>query len=138
MSKLYTLEDKVSERISRQKSAVILRDDFKDLGGYDQIGRILRSLVAKGVIVKIGYGLYAKTTLSIVSGKRIPQKPLPSLAREALTRLGIETVPSTLEKSYNTGNTTQVPTGRVIGVRGRVRRKIGYEGTYIVYEYISG
>lgn len=136
MSK-FTLEKKISDRISRKKSTVIIRADFEDLGGYDQIGRILRTLVLKGKIIKIGYGLYAKTTVSVVSGKRVPQKSLPSLAKEALKRLGVETVPSSLEKEYNAGKTTQIPTGRVIAVRGRTRRKIGYNGTYVVYERIT-
>ncbi|MCK6691854.1 MAG: hypothetical protein L6Q97_07095 [Thermoanaerobaculia bacterium] len=137
MSKISTLEKKVAERISRKKSTVIMRADLEGLGGYDQIGRALRMLVAKGKIVKIGYGLYAKTTVSVVSGKRVPQKPLPSLAKEALKRLGVETAPSSLEKEYSAGRTTQVPTGRVIAVRGRINRKIGYNGTFVVYEHIS-
>lgn len=137
MAKISTLEKKVAERISRKKSAVIMRADLEDLGGYDQIGRILRTMVVKGNILKIGYGLYAKTTVSVVSGKRVPQKPLPSLAKEALERLGVETAPSSLEKEYNAGRTTQVPTGRVIAVRGRISRKIGYNGTFVVYEHIA-
>lgn len=137
MSKISTLEKKVAERISRKRSTVIMRADLEDLGGYDQIGRVLRTLVLKGKILKIGYGLYAKTTVSVVSGKRIPQKTLPSLAKEALDKLGVETAPSSLEKEYNAGRTTQVPTGRVIAVRGRISRKIGYNGTYVVYEHLS-
>ena len=32
------------------------------------------------------------------------------------------------------GKTTQVPTGPVIAVKGRISRKIGYGGTYVSYE----
>ena len=56
------------------------------------------------------------------------------LAAEALGRLGIETVPTRMEQAYNAGKTTQVPTGRVIGVRGRVRRQISYNGFPLSYE----
>ncbi|MBP6825967.1 MAG: hypothetical protein KA165_05310 [Saprospiraceae bacterium] len=133
-----TLERKIAVRISRKKSTVILRKDFDDLGGYDQVGRALRTLAAKGKIMKIGYGLYARTTLSSLSGKPVPEKPLPSLAKEALQRLGVETAPSTLEKAYNADKSTQVPTGRMIAVKGRVSRKIGYGGAYISYERIAG
>lgn len=136
VAKISTLENKVVARISRKKSAVIMRADFEDLGGYDQIGRVLRTLVVKGKIVKIGYGLYAKTIVSVVSGKRVPLKPLPSLAKEALERLGVETGRSSLEKEYNAGRTTQVPTGRVIAVKGRISRKIGYNGTFVSYEHL--
>ncbi len=136
MLRVNTLEKKITVRISRKKSTVILREDLRDLGGYDQVGRALRTLVAKGMIVKLGYGVYAKTTESSLTGERIPQKPLPTLAKEALERLGIETAPSTLEIEYNAGRTTQVPTGRMIAVKGRVNRKIGYKGAYVSYERI--
>lgn len=119
------------------KSGIILRKDFEDLGEYDQIGRALRILASKGKIVKIGYGLYARATQSLLSGQPIPEKPLPGLAKEALERLGVETAPSSLEKEYNAGRTSQVPTGRLIAVKGRVSRKIGYKGAYISYERIT-
>jgi hypothetical protein len=51
-----------------------------------------------------------------------------------LERLGVEVVPSALESDYNVGKTTQVPTGRMIAIRGRVNRKIGYGGAYVSYE----
>jgi hypothetical protein len=49
----------------------------------------------------------------------------------------LEVFSSSYDQAYNQGQTTQVPTGRVIGVKGRVARKIGYEGKYITFEYIS-
>lgn len=137
MAKTNTLERKIALRIARQKSAVVLRGDFEDLGGYDQIGQVLRRLVAKGKIIRIGYGLYARASLSAVSRQPVLEKPLPSLAREALERLGVETAPSSLETEYNAGRTTQVPTGRMIAVKGRISRKIGYNGAYISFERIA-
>ena len=53
---------------------------------------------------------------------------------EALGRVGIETVPTRLERAYNAGETTQVPTGRVVGVTRRVRRKVGYSGINLSFE----
>jgi hypothetical protein len=49
----------------------------------------------------------------------------------------LEVFSSSYDQAYNQGQTTQVPTERVIGVKGRVARKIGYEGKYITFEYIS-
>ncbi len=60
--------------------------------------------------------------------------PLPTLAKAALERLGVEVAPSALEKDYNASKTTQVPTGRLIAIKGRMNRKIGYGGAYISYE----
>jgi Family of unknown function (DUF6088) len=134
MYKYNTLLYKVSTRIARKKSVVFVREDFEDLGGYDQIGRVLRELTRDGRIIKIGYGLYAKAKKSPLTGKIVPVVSLPVLAKKALERIGIKTAPSSLEKKYNAGETTQVPTGRLIAVRGRVSRKIGYGGAYVNYE----
>jgi len=60
----------------------------------------------------------------------IPAKPLPALAVEVLSRLKVETAPSRFARAYNAGTSTQVPTGRVIAVKGRFSRKIGYGGKY--------
>jgi hypothetical protein len=128
-----TLESKVLNRIGRKKGDVFLRADFDDLGGYDQIGRILRELVRKGNLVRVGQGLYARARPSLASGEPVPVGGLSTL-RKALNRVGIETLPSRLDQAYNAGETTQVPTGRVVGVNRRVRRKIGYGGFALSFE----
>ncbi|MEI6757935.1 MAG: hypothetical protein FDX18_11485 [Chlorobium sp.] len=134
MSRYGTLEYRIVARIARKRCAVFVRDDFKDLGDYDQIGRALRNITKEGRLVRLGYGLYAKAKKSSLTGEIVPVAPLPVLAKEALGRLGIQTAPSRLEKEYNEGKTTQVPTGRLIGVKGRINRKIGYGGAYVSYE----
>lgn len=128
------LERRVAERIKRKKANVFVRDDFKDLGDYDQVGRALRRLVAKGDLVKVGYGLYARAVDAPLSGKKVPVKSLPDIAAEALTRLGVDFAPSSFERAYNAGETTQVPTGRVIAVKDRISRRIGYDGKYVSFE----
>lgn len=134
---LKTLESKIKYRLSRSKDSVFTPPDFFDLSDRDQVGRVLRKLVAQQALIKIGYGLYAKTKKSTLTGKTIPEKGLPDLAKEALTRLGVRVMPSSFDQEYNRGTTTQVPTGRVIGVKGRVSRKIGYNGKYITLEHVA-
>jgi hypothetical protein len=112
---------------------VFLRADFDDLGGYDQVGRALRGLVRKGLLLKLGYGLYTRAAKSPFTDKPVPPKGLETLT-EALHRLGIETSPTRLQQAYSDGRTTQVPTGRVVAVRQRVRRKIGYGGFQLGFE----
>ena len=129
-----TIEGRIITRITRKKSNVLLREDFIDLGGYDQVGRALRQLIQKGKIVKIGYGLYAKTKISSLTGETLPALPLPLLAREAMKRLGVRVRPTKADLDYQTGRSTQVPTGRLIGVTNRINRKIGYKGASIYYE----
>jgi len=131
-----SLPDRLEQRIARKRGDVFLRADFDDLGGYDQIGRALHQLVEKGRLMKIGQGLYTRATTSPFSDTPVPPKGLGTLT-EALQRLGVEPLPSRLQEAYNAGKTTQVPTSRVVAVRGRVRRKIGYNGITLKYERVG-
>ena len=120
--------------MARKKCSVFVREDFKDLSDYDQVGRALRNIAKNGRLIRVGYGVYAKAKKSPITGELVPVVPLPELAKEALARLGIQTALSRMEKDSNAGKTTQVPTGRVIAVKGRISRKIGYGGAYVSYE----
>ena len=131
---LKTLESKIKYRIKRNKNSVFVLKDFFDLSDRDQVGRVLRSLIQEDVLMKVGQGLYARTKISSLTERVVPEKSLPELAREALQKLGIQVQDSSFEKDYDSGKTTQVPTGRVIAVKGRVSRKIGYDGKYITLQ----
>lgn len=137
MARKMALEERVTKRIKHMKRTVLMREDFDDLGSYDSVGRVLRHLVEKGEVIKIGYGLYAKAVRSQITGAVIPLLSLPALAKEALSRLHVQTVPSQIERDYNSGRSTQVPTGRLIGVTSRVNRRIGYNGYYVSFEYTA-
>jgi hypothetical protein len=128
-----TLETQLLKRIDRKRGDVFLRTDFADLGGYDQVGRALRQLVRRGRLMKIGFGLFSRAVKSPFDDRPIPPQGLSTL-REALKRVGIETLPSRSLQDYNAGRTTQVPTGRVVGVLRRVRRQIGYNGITLSFE----
>ena len=130
-----TLEGKIATRIARKQSPVLLREDFDDLGGYDQVGRALLTLIKKGKLIKIGYGLYAKAKVSSLTGNTVPVEPLPGLAQRALDRLGAAPGPSRAAIDYQEGRSTQVPTGRSISVNKRISRKIGYNNMSISYEH---
>ena len=134
---LNTLESKVRHRISRSKSLVFTPRDFLDLSGRRQLSRVLARLVAEEALVRLGHGLYAKTRRSSLTGAVVPVKSIPLLAREALVKIGVEVAPSAAEQAYNSSRTLQVPTGRVIGVKRRVSRKISYGGNSITLEHVT-
>lgn len=134
MRKRRTLKEKILLRVSLKNDKVFLREDFEDLGGYNQVGRALKELVDDVSIIKLGYGLYAKSEISPLTGTKTPRASLPELATEALTKLGVKVSPSKALLLYNAGKTTQVPTGRRIAVNKRVSRKISYNGALIFYE----
>ena len=60
MQRGYTLESKVAKRIARMKANVFLRDDFKDLADYDQVGRVLRKLATKERLFALAMGFTQK------------------------------------------------------------------------------
>jgi len=132
-----TLLSQVRERIDRKRNDVVLRQDFLDLGQYDQVGRCLLHLVKAGRLIKIGQGIYVRAVVSPLDEQPTLPKSLNSLVVEAMKKLGIPTCPTAKERDYNEGKTTQVPTGRVIGVRKRVRRRIGYNGYTMRFEHVS-
>lgn len=135
---LKSLKSKVQYRISRSKGSVFTPKDFFDLSDRDQVGRVLRQLMADDMLIKFGQGLYAKAKRSSLTGKLIPVKPLPALAMEALSeKLNVKVLVAKDLKRYNQGDTTQVPTGRVISVKGRVSRKMAFDGKSIKYQYVS-
>ena len=80
------LKVQITDRINQSKGAVFIACDLLDLSGRNQCsGRILREIVREGVIIRFGLGLLAKAVRSTALGNLIPLKPLPELAREALT-----------------------------------------------------
>jgi hypothetical protein len=129
-----TIAEAVAAKIRRSKRNVFLRKDFEKLGSYDAVGRALRRAEASGIVVQIGYGLYAKAERSTFTGRPAPVIGIRRLASEALARLGKRTAASSFDDAYNRGRSTQVPTGRTIQVKDRVRRRIGYDGKYVILE----
>jgi hypothetical protein len=129
-----TIAEAIRRKVARSSRNVFLRADFARQGSYDAVGRALRQLVESGSLVQIGYGLYAKAERSPFNGKPAPVVGIRRLAAEALGRLGKTVAPSKAEAAYNSGRSTQVPTGRRIAVKDRVSRRIGYDGRYVVLE----
>lgn len=133
---LKTLEQKIKYRISRSKSAVFFIRDFSDLSDSAQVSRALCSLEKQEKVQRISRGIYAKTKKSNLTGKTITLKPISSLARDALEKLGVEVVTTTGFDKYNQGKTTQIPLGRQIAVKNsRVSRKFEDKGRKVTYEY---
>jgi hypothetical protein len=65
-----TLETRLLNRIDRKRGDVFLRADFEDLGGYDQVGRVLRKIVREGRLVRVGQGLRHRLDFGGRQGRR--------------------------------------------------------------------
>lgn len=132
------LHDRIVRRIAKGEGAVFFRSDFRELGNPGQVGRALRALMKEGRLIRFGHGIYVRARPSSIDGQPVPAKSMRDLAAEALARLGAEVTESRAERAYNSGRSEQVPTGRVIGVRGkRVRRKLGCNGVALKLERLG-
>lgn len=88
-----SLKEKIEIQISSSRQNVFMRQDFTSYGRYPQIGRVLSVLVNEGILIKVGYGLYAKTRISSISGKQMLATNLCDLGKEIMGRLDIKVVP---------------------------------------------
>ena len=120
-----SLKSKVATKISRSKREAFLRADFEKLAGYDQVGRALRQLTKDGVLVKIGYGLYAKSRPNRITGKPMlaAEGGFCQVAEEALSRLGISWQPSRSVREYQAGS-SQIPANAEVIINERFNRRI--------------
>src|SRR6202030_4552914 len=122
-----TWRERIETRIARKRGEdVFLPREFADLGGEDQVLRVLRGLVREGRLVRLGYGVYGRAITSRLSGKPILYSPngLAGAARQALTKLGVKWEPTEAETAYNEGRSTQIPVNPVVRVKGRFSRRL--------------
>lgn len=59
-----TLKDKIKASVRRSHKAVFLRCDFDRFGQYRQISRVLSALEKEAVLLRTGYGIYAKPAIA--------------------------------------------------------------------------
>lgn len=131
----FSLQERIERSIIRSNDDVFVRDDFKRLGGYDQIGRALRALVKNGVLVKAGYGVYVRARASSLTGNPVPAISLTEIGFQALSKLGVEAEVGEAARKYRGGETSQMPMAIALSVRGsRISRKIGIGERSIKYE----
>ena len=131
-----TLREKVETRIARKRDNVFLPREFRDLGGEDQVLRVLRTLVREKRLLRLGYGVYGRAFISSMSGAPVLYSPdgFAGAARQALTKLGVPWESSEAEKAYNEGRSTQVPVNPVVRVKGRFSRQLRYGNSELVLE----
>lgn len=121
-----TIAERVETRIKRSKRDVFLRNDFNDLGGYDQIGRALRQMCTKGLLLKIGYGVYAKARRNRINNRLMVASMggADGVLIATLERLKVPYELSGLTEAYTAGKTTQIPVCMEVKVKKRFSRKL--------------
>lgn len=129
-----TIESRVEAFVLGSEGVAFLRAEFAPLGGRSQVGMALRGLAQRGLIVKVGHGIYAKARTSSISGNTVPAADLLSIGFEALRKLGIEAEASRAMKDLSEGRSTQVPMRQAISVDRPIGRKIGFGSQSIAFE----
>ena len=123
---MMTIADRVEARIKRSKRDVFLREDFDDLGGYDQIGRALRQMCEKGLLLKVGYGVYAKARRNRINSSLMITSPggPDAVLIATLARLKVPYELKGLTAAYAAGKSTQVPAFMEVKPKKRFSRKL--------------
>lgn len=119
-----TIKVRIQSRLRRSKRYVFTRDDFKDIAGYDQVGRVLRDLTKEGQLLKVGYGVYTKARRNSITGNIMPAAPGGSAAVivEALERLQVCYRFTGATQAYISDKSTQIPASLEIETSPRFKR----------------
>src|SRR5579883_3281449 len=129
-----SLKFKVLDRIKQISENVVLREDIEDMGSPRQISRCFKDLVKMGELVKIGYGIYAKSYLSENLNRPVIQGGFDQACREALTKLGVKWEPGSAEQAYNSGQSTQVPARIIVKLKSRYRGHLKHGNRKLIIE----
>ncbi|SMC58180.1 DUF6088 family protein [Polynucleobacter kasalickyi] len=130
-----TVKEKVVAKIKRSPSSVFLRKEFDRLGNYRQVSRAVHEVTASGLLIKVGFGLYAKARPSTLGGKPVPAIPLINIGLQVMQKIGIKAEVGKDARALQEGRSTQVPMLPIINVgRARVSRKITVGKRQVVYE----
>ena len=137
MRRKRTLRESVEARIAERRDDVFLPREFRDLGGEDQVLRVLRGLMRDGQLVRLGYGVYGRAETSRLSGEPIlaARGGFIGAARQALDKLGVLWEPTDAQTAYNAGRSTQVPVNPAVRIkRSRFVRRLKYQDTELRLE----
>jgi len=128
MRRQETLRKRVEGRIADRRDDVFLPREFRDLGGEDQVLRVLRGMTREGQLVRLGYGVYGRAEISRLSGQPMlaARGGFIDAARQALDKLGVPWEPTEFERAYNEGRSTQVPLNPAVRVKNRFARRLRY------------
>ncbi|GAL09443.1 S-adenosylhomocysteine hydrolase [Vibrio astriarenae] len=106
-----TVNDQIHKKIKSSRRYVFERKDFDNYASYGHVGRILNKLVEKGVLMKIGYGLYTKSKINSLTSKPMPTNPggADAIMREVLKMRDVGFELDVMSQKSLNGQSTQVP-----------------------------
>lgn len=137
MGRRLTLRERVEARIAERRDDAFLTREFTDLGGERQVLRALRELTAAGKLIRLGYGAYARAEISpITQQPMLAGDGFGAVSRQVLDKLKVGWEPTSAERDYNAGRSTQVPMTPRVRLRpgNRISRKLRYRTMELAFE----
>ena len=126
---------RIAQSITRSSRDIFLRSELATFGTPSRVTRAINELIRAGKIMRLGYGIYAKTEPSVVTGNPVPRKVLETLTKEAFNSLHIPIELGKARADYAEGKTTQIPMSVVVSTgKKRVSRKLRLGNREVIYE----
>lgn len=116
------LESRILLSIKRRPGTVILRRELADMGSPSQVSASLKALQDKGIIVRIGSGVFAKRILNATTGTFSLADSPEAIATEVFCKLGID-----MRIASDKTDLTLDPGRR------RIKRQLSIDGKSILY-----
>lgn len=129
-----SLKFAVLARIQQLSGNVVLRKDIQDMGSSRQISRCFKDLVEMGELVRMGYGVYAKSYISRYINQPVIRGDFGQVCKEALNKLGVIWKTGSAEEAYNAGLSTQVPARTFVRLKSRYRGHLSDGGRKLFIE----
>lgn len=120
------LDSKLLMSLKKRTGNVVLRRELAGLGSSSHLSAALQHLVANGRLVRLGAGVYAKTSPDPEGDTRFAVG-CDMLLREALGKLGVDVLDVTIQHE-NGRSVCLVDTGT-----SRISRKLGWDNIRVRY-----
>lgn len=120
------LDSKLLMSLKKRSGNVVLRRELSGLGSPSHLSAAIQNLVANGRLIRLGAGVYAKTSPDSEGNARFAVGS-DMLLREALGKLGVEVLDVTI-RPENGRSVCLVDTGG-----SRISRKLGWDNIRVKY-----
>ncbi|WP_423708717.1 DUF6088 family protein [Undibacterium sp. WLX3042] len=83
------IQTRILSSIRHRQGSVVLRRDVASLGSASQVSKSLNALLMKGVIVRVGVGIYVKSFKDAATGAITLAASAEDIALEVFSKLGV-------------------------------------------------
>lgn len=123
------IENRILLSIRRRPGAVLLRRDVAHFGSPSQVSEALKALLARGELVRVGAGIYAKSARNPDTGEIGLAAPAEDIVAEIFQKLGVRArIDRNLDPSPGGARTLPLDVGP-----SRIHRRLTIAGQPVVY-----